>query len=416
MTYIPRLADGELAARLRRSGAVLIEGAKWCGKTETATRAAGSVVHVDTDPDVAPLMDIDPNLVLEGAPPRLLDEWQWQLRLWDVVRHAVDERKQPGQFVLTGSATRDKKVRRHSGAGRFSVLRMRPLSLWESGVSSGAVSLRELRAGGDVVPAGPVPASLDDVIGAILRGGWPATARLPLEDARQYVLDYLDLLADADISQAEGVRRDPVRVRQLLASLGRNTATTASLSTMVADAAGADGALTADTASGYLRDLERLMIAEEQPAWSTALRDAARLRRAAKRHLVCPSLAAAAMGATAAKLKAEPNTLGNLFESLVVRDLRVYAQGDRGGLFHYRDSSGREIDAVIEYPDGWVACEIKLGTGAVEAAAASLSAAVAAIDTQTVGGPDAMLVITGGGPTYRRPDGIVVVPITALKD
>jgi len=416
MTYIPRLADDELASRLRRSGAVLVEGAKWCGKTETATRIAGSVIHVDTDATVPALMEIDPNLVLDGDTPRLIDEWQWQPRLWDHVRHAVDARKRPGQFILTGSATSERAARRHSGAGRFSVLRMRPLSSWESGLSTGQVSLREVRAT-QTFPASPGnPVALDRLIQALIRGGWPATADVSLEDAREYVLDYLDLLVDADLSQATGTRRDPGRMRRLLISLARNTATTASLNTLVADAAGAEATLTRETAAGYLRDLERLMITEEQPAWSTALRDTARLRKAPKRHLVCPSLAAAALGATTERLKAEPKTLGNLFESMVIRDLRVYAQSDRGVVYHHRDSSGREIDAVIQYPNGWIACEIKLGTGAVDMAADTLSGAVTAVDTQTMGPPDATLILTGGGPAYRRRDGVCVVPITMLKD
>ena len=414
MEYRPRVADGELTDRLRRAGAVVIEGAKWCGKTQTALRASASVLHVDTDPTVDALMQIDPGVLLEGDTPRLLDEWQWQPKLWDHVRHAVDDRQTPGQFILTGSATPDDTVRKHSGAGRFSVMRMRPMSLWESGQSSAEVSWRDVRHGGQVrAPA--VGHSLRQTAETIVRGGWPATLDLGLDDAQAYVADYLDLLAQADLSRVAGARRDPGRVRRLLASLARNTATVVSVSTLVADVGEAGGTLGRETATAYLDALERLMIVEDQPAWSTALRDSATLRQSPKRHLVCPSLAAAAMGATVDKLVREPKTLGSLFESQVVRDLRVYAAPDRGVVYHYRDSRDREIDAIVQYPDGWVGVEIKLGVGAVDAAASDLLRVVSAIDTQTVGRPDALVVVTADGPAYRRPDGVAVVPLDALR-
>ena len=414
MSYLPRVADQELADRLGRSGAVLIEGAKWCGKTQTALQAAGSVLQVDTDLDVPELMQVDPTLLLEGATPRLLDEWQWQPKLWDHVRHAVDDRREAGQFILTGSATPDQDVRRHSGAGRFSVMRLRPMSLWESGYSSGQVSLGDIRRGRPVrAPADH--RSIVEIAETVVRGGWPATVGMDLSTASSYVLDYLELLAEADISHAFETRRDPVRVRQLLASLGRNTATTASVSTLVADVGQVGGSLSREAATAYLVALERLMITENQPAWSTALRDAAKLRQAPKRHLVCPSLAAATMGATADKLVREPKTLGALFESQVVRDLRVYSSRERGRLYHHRDSRSREIDIIVEYPDGWVAVEVKLGAGGVEAAVANLLRVTATIDTQMVGEPDALVVVTGSGAAYRRKDGVVVVPLGALR-
>jgi len=414
MNYLPRVADQQLAARLGRSGAVLVEGAKWCGKTQTSLQSAASVVHVDTDLEVDDLMEIDPTLVLEGPTPRLLDEWQWQPRLWDYVRHAVDNRNQAGQFILTGSAMPVADLRRHSGAGRFSVLRMRPMSLWESGQSNGQVSWSTIR-NSEAVRAAASPWSLTGIAEAVVRGGWPATVGLATDAACEYVLDYLDLLADADLSRLSQSRHDPVRVRSLLASLGRNTATPASINTLVSDLGETGASLGRDTASGYLAALEQLMILENQPAWSTALRDSARLRRTPKRHLVCPSLAAAAIGATVKKLAREPKTLGVLFESMAVRDLRVYAAVERGQVYHYRDSRGREIDAIVQYPDGWVGVEVKLGLGAVEGAATNLLKVVKTIDTQTVGAPDALVVITGGGPAYRRPDGVVVAPLNQLK-
>ncbi|MDR0594450.1 MAG: ATP-binding protein [Bifidobacteriaceae bacterium] len=414
MVYIARVADSELANRLGRSGAVLVEGAKGCGKTEMATRAAASWVRVDTDPDVPALMEIDPSRILDGAVPRLIDEWQWQPDLWNHIRRAVDDRKAAGQFILTGSSTPEASVRRHSGAGRFSVMRLRPMSLWELGLSTGEVSWQAIREGGSAAAAvGAL--GVDEWAEVIAAGGWPAMARRGAAEAREYVLDYLDLLAEADMSAADQVRRDPVRVRRLLASIGRNTATTATIATLTADTAGSDSRISRDTVSAYLAALNRLMIAEDLPAWTTALRDSATLRKAPKRHLVDPSLAAGAMGATPAKLSREPKTLGNLFESLVIRDLRVYCAAARGELFHHRDSAGREIDAIVAYPDGWVACEVKLGAGAVEAAAQNLKAVVSKIDTQTVGPPDALVIVTGTGPGYRRRDGVHVIPASALK-
>ncbi|MDR2566229.1 MAG: DUF4143 domain-containing protein [Bifidobacteriaceae bacterium] len=414
MEYLARVADAELKARLRRSGAVLIEGPKGCGKTETARREAASELRVETDPAVPLLMQSEPERLLRGATPRLLDEWQRQPRLWDLVRRAVDDRGAPGQFILTGSATPDDSLERHPGLGRFSVLRMRPMALAEQGRSSGQVAWSQVRAG-DPVEADDPGWGLDELAAAVVRGGWPAAVRADLDTAREYVLDYLDLLTEVDISRVSGIRRDPARVRRLLGSLARNVGTEASLVTLGKDVGGADQKLNRETVASYLRALEQLMILEDQPAWSTALRDSATLRRSPKRHLVDPSLAAAALGATVEKLIREPKTLGQLFESMVVRDLRVYASPERGAVYHYRDSAGREIDAIVDYPNGWVACEIKLGAGQAEAAATSLKTAVAAIDTQTVGQPARLCVITGTGPGYTRPDGVAVVPAAALR-
>ncbi|MDR1151272.1 MAG: DUF4143 domain-containing protein [Bifidobacteriaceae bacterium] len=413
MAYVPRIADAELAARLRRSGAVLVEGTKACGKTAMASRAAASVIRVETDPHVAAFMEVDPGRILAGATPRLLDEWQWEPRLWDYVRRAVDDRQSPGQFILTGSATPNDNARRHSGVGRISPMRLRTMSLWELGASTGEVSWGMVRRGGEI-RAEASALTVEDLARLVLRGGWPATLTWDFADAVAYVRDYLTLLADVDVSRVSGVRRDPGRVRRLLASLGRNVATEASVTTIAADAAGDGLGVNRQTASDSLDALERLMVTEPQPAWATALKDSATLRRASRWYFSDPSLAAASMGATVERLAAEPKALGSLVESLAVHDLRVYAAASEGRVYHYRDSAGREIDAVIQYPDGWVACEIKLGQGGVDVAAASLTRAVNSIDTQSVGHPDALVILTGIGPGYRRPDGIAVVPITAL--
>jgi len=415
MTYRKRVIDSMLSNALNRAGAVLIEGAKGCGKTSTAEQAAGSVARVDVDPSVALYMQVEPKRVLAGATPRLLDEWQRQPLLWDLVRRAVDDRQKSGQFILTGSASPDSSVPRHSGAGRFAVLRMRPMSLWEDGTSRGEVSLSSLRQG--AMPAMTEPGSEDMAFWAdvISRGGWPTTLQWPLRKRLTYVADYLSLLAQVDTSEVAETRRDPARVSGLLRSIARNTSTEAAARTLGMDAGGRAGSLSRNTVAKYLDALERLMVIEPLPAWQTSLRDSATLRQAPAWHFVDPSLAVAAMRATPMRLVAEPKTLGLLFESLALRDIRIYAAHDGGQVFRARDSAGREVDAVIEYPEGWVACEIKLGMGQVDDAAASLTAFVRAVDTQSVGPCLSRLVIVGNGPGYFRPDGIQVVPLAALR-
>jgi predicted AAA+ superfamily ATPase len=359
-------------------------------------------------------MQSEPGQVLHGATPRLIDEWQRQPKLWDMVRRAVDDRGMPGQFILTGSATPNPEVKRHSGAGRFAILRMRPMSLSESGAGTNQVSLHEIETTGQCPTVQPVIDSLAGWSELIVKGGWPAMLDRSARDCADYAADYVSLVAEVDIPEETGVRRDPVRIGRLLTSLARNTATEASITTLSKDAGGDAGVLSRDTVMRYLDALERLMVVEPAPAWSTQLRGSVRLRQARTWHFVDPSLAAAAIGATPSRLLTEPKTLGLLFESLAMRDLRIYADVHRGRLFHARDSAGREVDAIIEYPDGWIACEVKLGYGQVDEAAAHLAAFVPMVETQTVGPCKARVVITGTGPGYQRPDGICVVPLAAL--
>jgi predicted AAA+ superfamily ATPase len=291
---------------------------------------------------------------------------------------------------------------------------MRPLSLWEAGQSTGEVSLHALAYGDSACAAEPGPYTLQAWAGLITRGGWPATLDAALVDAADYVTDYLELVQQADVSDVAGVRRDPVRVTRLIGSLARNVSGEAGVATLSRDAGGSRGPLSRDTTGRYLDALERLMVIEPLPAWQTALRGSARLRQAPAWHFVDPSLAVAALRATPDQLVAEPKTLGMLFESLAVRDLRVYAAADRGRVVRARDSAGREVDVVIEYPHGWIACEVKLGLGQADAAAGTLSRFVDAVDVQTVGPCLARLVIVGTGPGYRRADGTLVVPLSAL--
>jgi predicted AAA+ superfamily ATPase len=413
--YRNRVVDGELARRLETSGAVLVEGPKACGKTETARQKAASEVLLDVDEGARAAASVDPSLLLDGDAPRLLDEWQLEPRLWDYVRRAVDERGAPGQFILAGSAVPADDSSRHSGAGRVSRLRMRPMSLFESGISDGAISLDEALNGGAVKSADR-GVGLPDLTEAIVRGGWPALRSLPTDAAAAAVADYLEEVSRIDINQVDGVRRDPVRVRRLIASLGRNVATYASMATLAADsAAGGEDPLKDDTVAAYLSALERLFVVEDQPPWQPHLRSRSRLRRSPKRHFVDPSLAAAALGADPAALLRDLRLLGFLFESLVIRDLRIYSQMGRGEVRQFRDNKGLEVDAVVARPDRWGAFEIKLGgEKAIDDAARSLLKFAAEIDTGKSGAPGVLGVIVAGGYGYVRDDGVRVIPVASL--
>ena len=328
-------------------------------------------------------------------------------------RREVDDRRTPGQFILTGSATPSDDHTRHSGAGRFARIQMRPLSLIELGISSGAISLARLFDGEGSRSADP-GLSLDDLIVAVVRGGWPGNLSMSLEDAARSNRDYLNRVARTDVVAVDGVRRDPERLDAVLRSLARNAAATVSLTTIATEATGARTRVTDDTVGDYLSALARLMVIEDQPAWNTHLRSSHQLRTSPKRHFVDPSLAAAAMRATSASLKADLNTFGFLFESAVVRDLRVYSQPLDGQVLHYRDQTGLEVDAIVDTGDRWAAFEIKLGIGQIDQAAESLNEFRRRVDTAKRGEPALLGVIVGSGLGFVRPDGIHVIPIGAL--
>ena len=359
-------------------------------------------------------IEVDPALVLDGPTPRLLDEWQIEPAIWNHVRRAIDDRSGPGQFILTGSAVPPDDITRHTGAGRISRLRMRPMSLFETGRSSGGISLSELLEG-SVSPVAEQGLSVAGLAEEIALGGWPGLRGRSVEDALLAVRDYLEEIARVDVGRVDGTQRDPSRVTRLLASLARNVATHAAATTLAEDTGGADGPLKDDTVREYLAALERLMVVEDQPAWAPHLRSKHRLRTASKRHFVDPSLAVAALGATPDRLLGDLNLLGFLFESLVVRDLRVYAQATGARVSQYRDSGGLEVDAIVEAGDGrWMAFEVKLGQGQIDAAAASLERFAARIDTTKCGSPVLLGVIVATGYGYRRKDGVAVIPIGAL--
>ena len=414
MKYYHRFVDRLLAERLQSAGAVLIEGPKGCGKTETAKQQSASIVHFDADEQVRIKMEIDPSTVLAGETPRLLDEWQEYPQIWNYVRREADERRKKGQFILTGSATPDDTVRRHSGAGRFSVIRMRPMSWYEKGWSSGEVSLLALLNGEKPVSE-PVVFNLGEYAEKITIGGWPGLIGESAAEGFRFVSDYVSFIAEADLSKVTNKRRDPYRVMRLLQSIARNVSAEASISSLAKDTGGADRGLDDETASIYLAALERLMAVDHLPAWNTHIRSSDMLRKSPKRHFADPSMAVGALGLSIDKLIADLNYFGLLFESLAIRDLKIYADANGGKIFHYRDSSGLEADAVVEYADGtWGAFEIKLGIGAVDGAASNLLKLAAKIDTNKTTPPAALTVITGNGFAYRRHDGVNVVPLSTL--
>ncbi len=407
MRYIPRIADGELEEALARAGAVLIEGPKACGKTETASRRAASIVHLDVDPNVSAQVAVDPSLVLEGARPRLLDEWQLHPVLWNTVRRSVDAADSRGQFLLTGSTAPAADAVRHSGAGRFARLRMRTLSLFESRDADGTVSLRAVLDGDPPRAAAP-SLDFDGLLARIATGGWPGLAGLPAPSALASIRDYAETIATVDIDAA-GRRRDASRVMRLMRALARSVATEVTVSTLARD----EASLSRDAVREYLDALARIFVIEDQPAWSAHLRSSATLRKEPKRHLADPSLALALVGGDATALRRDLAYAGQLFESLVVHDLRVLAQPLGGEVFHARDSTGREVDAVVQLPSGrWAGFEVKLGASAqiVDAAAAGLRAFAADVRADD----PVLTVVTGTGPSYRRADGVNVVAIGAL--
>jgi predicted AAA+ superfamily ATPase len=415
MSYRPRIVDTELKARLEGTGAVVIEGPRACGKTATARNISASEALLDIDENTRQAVTVNPSIVLDGETPRLIDEWQLAPAIWNHVRRAIDDRRKPGQFILTGSAVPADDITRHSGAGRITRLRMRPMSLFELGRSSGSASLSRLLSGermGDAKSELTIP----DIAGEVAFGGWPGLRAAGIEQGLRTLRAYIDEIRRIDVSRVDEKRRDPARVGRLLVSLARNVATHAAATTLAADAAGSDGPLHDDTVREYLDVLERLMVVENQPAWAPHLRSRYALRSAPKRHFVDPSLAVAALRATPERLLRDLRLFGFLFESLVVRDLRIYAQAADAEVLQYRDSGGLEVDAIVEGVDGrWAAFEVKLDTSRIDEAAANLLRFTRKIDTDKCGEPAALGVIIAGTFGYVRKDGIQVIPIGALR-
>lgn len=426
--YMSRVCDRELEEQLASSGAVLIEGAKWCGKTFTARNASNSVLFMqdrDKSAMYKKIASTKPSLLLEGAVPRLIDEWQEAMVLWDAVRFAVDMRGEMGQFVLTGSAVPpDKKSgskatedeRLHSGVGRIAPLRMRPMSLWESGESNGNVSLGELFDGVQEISS-LSELTVEKLAFAICRGGWPASIKLRDKAALKTARNYVEEVIHLDLHRVDNVERNPIRVRKLLESLARNVSTMASNETIMADVRATDQTISVNTFASYMTALTRIFIVDDVPAWSPALRSKTTIRTASKRHFVDPSVAASLLRSNPARLLKDFNTFGLLFEDLCARDLRVYAQDLDGTVFHYHDKNDLECDLVVALYDGrWAAVEVKLGGNEEEAAAKNLLSLSKKIDSQRMQGPSFLMILTGGQYAYRRDDGVFVVPIGCLKN
>ncbi len=420
--YIPRVIDTKLEEYLRTFGAVCVEGPKWCGKTWTSAYHSSSEIFMG-DPaggfQNRKLAEISPDLVLEGESPRLIDEWQEVPPIWDAVRHQVDQTAEKGKFILTGSATPNHKGILHSGAGRIAKLRMRPMSLYESGDSSGQVSLEELCRGElKAVMTGEV--QLKKLIEVIIRGGWPGSVKLPLEQAALLPGEYLNAVIDDDVYRLDGIKRNTVKMKLLLRSLARNESTTATNKTLKNDVREMDDEdIDVETVSEYLDVFERLFLTDNQPPFSAGIRSSVRVKQAVKRHFSDPSLACSLLKATPDSLMKELETLGFLFEALCERDLKIYAESFGGALYHYQDYKNREIDAVVERPDGeWCAFEIKLGANQIDAAAENLTDIRREIEKDPKGRPPKVLCVLCGmaSAAYRRPDGVFVVPLTALKN
>ena len=415
--YLPRVVDAEMGEALRASPAVLIEGPRACGKTWTGRRFAAGEVLMDASVRTRLAANLDPAVLLDGSPPLLLDEWQLAPDIWNPMRRACDDRGRPGQFILTGSADPPDDITRHSGAGRILRVRMRPMSLFESGESDGSVSLAELFAPGRR-SAPDSGRHLGEIMAMACRGGWPALVSSGADPpaALRVLRGYLDEISRTDVSRVDGVARNPAGVRRLLESVARNIACEASFATLAADTAGEDPAIDRKTVSSYMAALARLFVVEDLPAWRPRITSRSALRNAPKRHLADPSLAAAALGATSEAVMSDLEFTGLLFESLVVRDLRVYGQPAGCEISHYRDSDGLEVDAIVRRPDGqWIAVEVKLGgETAIHHAVRTLRRLHKRVDTDLTGEPARLVVVTAGGYGYEHPEGVTVVPITAL--
>lgn len=420
-SYKPRIVDNKVTEYLSVFGAVCIEGPKWCGKTWTSQHHSKSeymVGNPDNNFQNRQLAQLSPSLVLDGEPPRLIDEWQEVTSLWDAVRYEVDTRGKKGQFILTGSSTPKRKGILHSGVGRIGKIRMRPMTLYEAGCSSGDLSLAEL-CKGKVTPKLTGNVDLRDLIDYIIRGGWPGNQDVPIESAGLLPKEYIDGVVDDEVHRIDDVQRDKRKVELLLRSLARNESTTVTNNTIMSDIKDIDDEeLDKNTVSTYMDIFNRLFLTDNQKPFSTNIRSSIRVKQAEKRHFADPSLACAILGATPDKLLADLNTLGFLFEALCERDMRIYAESFDAKLYHYQDYNNNEIDAVIELKDGnWCAFEIKLGANQIDTAAAQLINIRDIIASQKDGVPPSVLCVICGmaNAAYQREDGVYVVPITALK-
>lgn len=419
--YRPRLIDNIIDSYLEAFGAVCVEGPKWCGKTWTSSYHCKSEIMLgnpDGNFQNRQLAQMSPSLVLEGETPRLIDEWQEVPQLWDAVRYKVDQSGNKGQFILTGSATPNHKGILHSGAGRIAKLRMRPMSLFESGNSSGDISLKDI-CEGRIEPKISGEVDLRKLIDFIIRGGWPANQETTLKQVAYLPIQYIQAVLDDDVYRIDNVKRDKHKMELLLRSLARNEATTVTNKKLKNDIKEIDNEdIDVETVAAYLDVFQRLFLTDNQKPFEAKLRSSIRIKQAEKRHLSDPSLAAALLNATPEMLLNDLNTLGFLFEALCERDLKIYAESFDAELYHYQDYNNNEMDAVIAMPDGkWCGFEIKLGANQIDMAAENLIKIKNEIKANGGIAPDSLCVICGlSNAAYQRPDGVFVVPITALRN
>lgn len=421
--YRNRVVDAILQEKLEGKGAVLIEGPKWCGKTTTAEQIAKSVLYMD-DPQSKEqnvnMAALNPKRLLSGETPRLIDEWQIAPKLWDAIRFEVDHRDDLGQFVLTGSAVPpDTKEITHSGTGRFSWLMMRPMSLYESGESTGEVSLSRLFEGKGEVD-GESKLDLERIAFLICRGGWPRSIDMRDKIALNQAIDYYDAVVHSDINRADGVEKDPERVKRLMRSLARNQGQQIANTAIAADiAANNESTINQETVAGYISALKKIFVVEDMPAWNPNLRSKSAIRTSDTRYFVDASIAAAALGIGPNDLINDLNTMGFLFETMCVRDLRVYAEALGGSVYHFRNKAGLECDAVVHLRNGsYGLIEIKLGgEKLIREGVETLTSLTESIDTSKMKEPAFRMILTAADQyAYRREDGICIVPVGCLKD
>ena len=422
--YKSRIADKLLSNQLEAAGVVLIQGPKWCGKTTTAKQQAKSVLYVD-DPSTREaniiLSESDPSLLLQGDTPKLIDEWQLAPKLWDAARFEVNQRGLPGQLIFTGSAVPpDTSQITHTGTGRFAWLTMRPMSLWESEDSTGQISLEDLFNGTEVKAALSKNYSLEQLAFLVCRGGWPGSLNLSKQASLLQVTNYVDAVVNSDISRVDGVNRDAAFARRLLRSYARHQGGQVPATTIYQDfISNRLPTMTEETISAYILALKQIFVVEDMPAWSPNLRSKTTIRTSDTRYFVDPSIASAALGIGPNDLIKDLNTFGLLFETLAIRDLRVYADALNGQVYHYRDKNGLECDAVVHLRNGnYGLIEIKLGGETlIESGADTLKKLANKIDTDKMPAPSFLMVLTGMGTySYQREDGVLVVPISSLKN
>lgn len=419
--YIPRLIDKKIETFLKAFGAICIEGPKWCGKTMTSLHHSKSSFYVGSPSanfSNRTLAMVDPVTILEGDTPRLIDEWQEVPLIWDAVRHVVDQRAGKGHFILTGSSTPNYKGVYHSGAGRIAKLRMRPMSLFEMGESSGVVSLKGLFKG-ELEQKLTGEVSLKKIVELIIQGGWPESVGMPFEMAKLLPKQYIDVVIENDIRRVDNRSRDINKITLLLRSLARNESTTVTNKTLKDDIKEIDAEdINVDTVAEYLNLFDRLFLTDNQQPFSFNIRSRLRIKQSVKRHLADPSLACALLDASIDSLLLDMETLGFLFEALCERDLKIYAEANGGKLFHYQDYNNNEIDAVVQMEDGsWGAFEIKLGAHELDKAAQNLLRIKAMIEEDPKGKPPVVMGVISAmtNSTYLRDDGVYVIPITTLR-